>query len=492
MTQEADICIVCEGSYPHRTGGVAQWVHELISEHQERTFHVLSLVPPHPDLKQRYIFPKNVVGHTVYIVQDLPRGSRESRIPPDFWQKIGPVLKGMMHSPVFGDFAPILEIFRREQKILGKRILSESESSWNFFVDLYEQMIPSGPFKAYFATAFTLSRSFFSILLPELPKARLFHAVCTGYAGFILYRAKKERDVPCFITEHGIYSNERRIEVAMADWIAEVGSLDLALEDKQMTLKDFWLNAFLSFAHACYTSCNEVFSTYDGNHPVQIAGGADPAKVRTIVHGIKQEKLAALQGVKRPHPPTVALMGRIVPIKDVKTYIRACALVKKQIPSVRFFGFGSMEEDLDYAKECQELVTTLDLQSCFTFPGNVDLEQVFPEVDLLVLTSISEAQPLVILESGAAGIPCVATDVGGCSQLLYGRPDEEPPLGPGGIIVPLVNPEATAAAIVQMLTDQELYQRCSRALKKRIQSYYRFEQQHEEYRKLYTQYLGRS
>ncbi len=107
-----------------------------------------------------------------------------------------------------------------------------------------------------------------------------------------------------------------------------------------------------------------------------------------------------------------------------------------------------------------------------------------------MLTSISEAQPLTLLEAGAVGIPSVATQVGACEQILYGNPDEDPPLGQGGILTPLVNPEATAQAIVQLLSDPVFYQNCSHAIRQRIQTYYRYEQQQEAYRKLYTKYIG--
>lgn len=487
MKNEADICIVCEGSYPYFFGGVAQWVHELITEHKERTFHVLTLMPPHPDLTIRYKFPKNVIGHTVYIIQYLPEGAHALHPPDNIWDAIGYTLKGLVSTKTFDDFELILTLFRKHQKHLGKQILSESMDAWKAFINLYDEVIPYGPFKSYFGTVYTLSRSLFSILLPELPKAKIFHAVCTGYAGFILYRAKKEIGVPCLITEHGIYSNERRIEIAMADWITDVGSLDLALEDKKKTLKDFWLNAFFSMAHACYISCDEIFSTFDGNRDIQIESGADPAKVRTIVHGIES---GGKQLDRKKHPPTVAFVGRAVPIKDVKTFIRACHIVKQQLPEVRFFALGSIEEDKDYYAECKKLVDGLGLSDFLKFSGQVNLKEYFPEIDVIALTSISEAQPLVMLEAGAFGIPSVATNVGACEQLLYGGKEESPNLGQGGIVTPLVDPEATAAAILRLLTDHEFYQQCSETIKKRIQTYYVFQQEHDEYRKIYEKHLS--
>lgn len=491
MKKEADICIISEGSYPYYSGGVAQWVHELITEHKERTFHVLTLVPPHAELTFRYKFPPNVIDSSIYTVQYLPKGSSEWRTPKTTWKVLIETMKGLVSSPNFEKFEPMIELFENHRKVFGKRILCESPGAWNFFLEFYKDIIPTGPFKSYFGTIYTLTRSLFSILLPELPKARLYHALCTGYAGFILYRAKKELGKPCFVTEQGIYSNERRIEIAMADWIAVMGSLDLAIEDKRKTLKDFWLNAFYSMAHACYLSCDEILSTYDGNHEIQLEGGADPKKVRTIVHGINQEQYLSIQKKSQP-PPAIAFIGRIVPIKDIKTFIRACKIVKAKIPDVQLYALGPYEEDPEYYKECQKLIDFLGLSDSLKFSGKVNIKEYFPKIDLLVLTSLSEAQPLVILEAGAVGIPCVATNVGGCEQLLYGSVEESPRLGKGGIITPLVDPEATANAIIELLTNRELYQTCSSVIKKRIQTYYVFQQEHQAYRELYAKYLGKA
>lgn len=481
--QPADICIICEGSYPYYLGGVAAWVHQLIEEHAERTFHILTLMPPHPDLTFKYQFPKNVIGHTVLIVQDLPKGSFPFRTPKQTWDIVGSTLEGLITSKMFEDFDPLLDFFKKHRKILGKRILSDSTKAWDFFIDFYNRNIPSGPFKAYFGTVYTLTRSLFSMLLPELPPAKLYHSVCTGYAGFLLHRAKKELGVPCILTEHGIYTNERRIEIAMADWVADLTSLNLALEDKKATLKDFWLNYFFSLAHVCYMSADQVISTFEGFQELQLEGGTDTAKLRTIPHGVKLDKLKEIKKVR--HPPTAAFIGRVVPIKDIKTFIHACHVVKQKLPDTRFLLLGPTDEDPNYVEECQKLIDSLGMSNDLQFTGSIEVEDYLSQIDVLVLTSISEAQPLVILELGAYGIPCVATNVGECKNLIEGTSKESSPLGPGGIVTPLVNPEATAKAIIRLLTDDDFYKKCSKAIEKRIKTYYRFDVQHDQYRELY-------
>ena len=93
-------------------------------------------------------------------------------------------------------------------------------------------------------------------------------------------------------------------------------------------------------------------------------------------------------------------------------------------------------------------------------------------MDVIVLTSISEAQPLVILEANICGVPCVATDVGACSELLYGRTAPDRALGSSGLITPIANPEATASAIIEILSDDGRRQRMGESGIARVRKFY--------------------
>jgi len=78
-----------------------------------------------------------------------------------------------------------------------------------------------------------------------------------------------------------------------------------------------------------------------------------------------------------------------------------------------------------------------------------DVKKYYSQIDVLVLTSLSEGQPLVILEGNCAGVPVVATDVGACRELLMGVSPEDQALGASGLITPVTSPQKTAAAIIQ-------------------------------------------
>jgi glycosyltransferase involved in cell wall biosynthesis len=308
-------------------------------------------------------------------------------------------------------------------------------------------------FLDYFWTWRTQLLAMYTVFLHPIPPARVYHTLCTGYAGLFAARAHLETGRPALLTEHGIYTNERRIEITMADWLREEVPGGLTIDRHRRDLKSLWIDTFRSFSRACYQACDAIVTLYEGNTVLQIEDGAPPARLRVIPNGIDLARYGAMRPGARPHRPTIALIGRVVPIKDVKTFLRAAARLRDSIPEVRALVLGPLDEDPGYADQCRTLVDHLGLGDTVTFTGRVALADYLPEIDVVVLTSLSEAQPLVILEAGAAGIPCVATDVGACREMILGRGDELPALGAGGVVTPVANPAATAEAVARLLSD---------------------------------------
>ena len=139
---------------------------------------------------------------------------------------------------------------------------------------------------------------------------------------------------------------------------------------------------------------------------------------------------------------------------------------------------GPTDEDHEYYQECVALTQSYDLSQTIIFTGKVDVLRFLGKIDVLTLTSVSEAQPLVILEAGAMGIPCVATDVGACREMLIG----------GGIVCPPLDCQAIATALERLLTDKEFYRACSINIKKRVKSHYQLSEQNSAYKKVYHQW----
>ena len=195
---------------------------------------------------------------------------------------------------------------------------------------------------------------------------------------------------------------------------------------------------------------------------------------------------------KRPAqvPPVLCLIGRVVPIKDVKTFIRAMRRVVNQMPQAEGWIAGPTDEDASYAQECENLVRSLGLENHVKFLGFQKVEDLMPKIGMIVLSSISEALPLVILEGYAAGVPTVSTDVGSCRQLIEGLGEEDRALGSSGSVVGIADPQALADAAIALLNDPAEWNRASQAAIARVERYYTDSMMFGSYRKVYQKALG--
>ena len=481
----ADICVVLEGSYPFVAGGVSVWTHELIKAQPQLSFHLFVLVAPNSDLTPRYELPTNVTGVTIVTLQRLEKGKKKLRKQKTMMQNLEAPLVSISSDGGIEAVQEILHTIAPYGSDLGEDVLINSKDAWELLLRMYRNNYPNASFLDYFWTWRGLFGGLFAVLSAPMPKARVYHAVSTGYAGLFMARAKLETGASCILTEHGIYTNERRIELSMADWLFEDASMQgLTIDKKRKTLRDLWMQSFESYSRACYAASDHIITLFEGNQSFQLHDGADSRKMQVIPNGIDFEHYSKPEKVQHDRP-TVALIGRVVPIKDVKTYLRAIAQVKEVIPDVDAYLLGPYDEDPEYYEECKTLVEHLDIADNFTFTGRVALTDWMGKIDLMALTSISEGQPLVILEAGAASIPTVSTNVGACHDLIYGDSREDPPLGDAGEVVPLSNPSATAAAMIRLLGDPELLAICGQAIKERVRLYYNKDDLNETYRKLY-------
>ncbi len=490
---KADICLILEGTYPYVTGGVSGWAHELIQEQSHLSFHLLAIVPRDAELELKYNLPNNVVGLTTVRLNDMPQGADVSAL-------VAKRLHNILREPLasltsqktmeLDELANIIKVISGINSPLGTQALLDREEAWAQLLELYEATYPDQSFLDYFWSYRAIVGGLYSMLLAPLPQADVYHAMSTGYAGLMAARAKIETGRPVVITEHGIYTNERRIEVTSADWLEATASKALTVDVPRRDLRDMWIDSINNFSKLAYAASDSIITLFKGNQKPQIEDGADPTKMQVIPNGVDIKRYGGLNH-RRQSQPTIALIGRVVPIKDVKTYIRACGLLRQYAPDLKAYIIGPTDEDKQYYQECVNMVQLLGLENNVVFTGQAKVEDYIPNIDLLVLTSVSEAQPLVILEAGAAGVPVVATDVGACRELIEGTDDETPSLGHGGIVTPLASPAAVAEAVYALLSDNGLYESASRAIRERMASYYNLATLHQSYRNLYAQYLRR-
>jgi glycosyltransferase involved in cell wall biosynthesis len=235
--------------------------------------------------------------------------------------------------------------------------------------------------------------------------------------------------------------------------------------------KKWWLGIFKAMSTLTYNYADRIFTLYEGNRIREMLDGAPSEKITIIPNGIDTATFSALSHEQRS-VPQIGFVGRVVAIKDTKTFIQAARLVLDRITDADFYIVGPVNEEEDYVEECKMLIEALHLEHKVKLVGRADVKDYYQFLDLVVLTSISEAQPYVILEAGAVGIPCVASDVGACREMLEGRGPEDAAIGQSGLVTEVSSPESTADAIVSLLTDKGFYRRCGDAARIRVQRYY--------------------
>lgn len=305
----------------------------------------------------------------------------------------------------------------------------------------------------------------------------------------------KLHEIPYLITEHGIYTKERLAEISQAGWIYENESLYVDYEGGLGKLKQLWMAMFGFLGHCAYDTGDQIVTLYEGNTFLQIEHGAEPDKLRIIPNGIEPSKFDAIyegqmaRWQTAPARKYVGFIGRVVPIKDVKTLIRAARLVIERMPEVEFLIAGPYSEDPTYFDECQKIAKLLKIDSQVHFLGMQKIMEVLPKMDVMVLTSISEGLPLVSLEAMAAGLPQVSTDVGACRELIFGRVPEDKALGRAGRLTKILSPAETASALLALLNNPALIRRCGEAGRKRAENFYSMKMMLDSYRELYDSYL---
>ena len=257
--------------------------------------------------------------------------------------------------------------------------------------------------------------------------------------------------------------------------------------------RQMWIQFFEWMGRFCYNAANPIIALYEANRLRQISDGAEAERTRNVPNGIRLERFVPLRSMRTATtPPVLCLIGRVVPIKDIKTFIRSMRRIVNKLPQAQAWIAGPTDEDPSYVQECKNLVASLSLQNHVKFLGMQRVEDLMPLVGLVVLSSVSEALPLVILEAQASGVPVVSTDVGSCSQLINGLDEADQALGSCGRIVGIANPEALADASLELLTDSQKWQEASAAGIARVERYYTDDLLFERYRQIYDSALDSS
>ena len=489
-----DVMLLLEGTFPFVSGGVSSWVHQIIQGFPEIRFGAIFLGSRQQDYgKLRYSLPANLVHlETAYLFDDrenppvksVKASSETMALIEDVHALFETDLK---HPQCAHQFASLMDEAGPDGKI-SHEVFLYSQGSWDYIKKSYRRRSTDPSFVDYFWTIRTIHTPFWRLreVAVRCPPARIYHAVSTGYAGILGVLLKHRTGRPLMLSEHGIYVKERKIDLYQAQWIKDNRSVFERDPSRISYFRQLWIRFFEHLGYVTYQASNDIVALYEANRQRQLTDGAPPERTSNIANGIDVEKFAALR-VQWPDgpPPVMCLIGRVVPIKDIKTYIRAMRIVATHLPQAQAWIAGPEDESPEYARECRELVAQLGLEDTVKFLGFQKLTELLPKVGLVVLSSISEALPLVILEGYAAGVPTLSTDVGSCRQLVYGLPGEDEALGASGRVVRIADPQALAQAALELLGDPAEWQRARVAAIARVEKYYSQRLMFDCYKALY-------
>ncbi|MCF8059042.1 MAG: GT4 family glycosyltransferase PelF [Bacteriovoracaceae bacterium] len=490
----SDICLFLEGTFPYVTGGVSSCVYQLIKNSPQFDFSIFYIGGGNEKYNDyKYPIPDNVKHIEEFllfdyeVVPDVKLRSIGREIDMNLLEKLYTCTKDRRSDIFRRVFFDIVKPFDLNWDPL---VILKSKEVWDMLEKLYHSYFTSGKGPSFIDFFYTWRFTHYPILRvlsANFPQAKVYHSLSTGYAGLAAAAASLQYKKPYILTEHGIYSHEREIEIYNANWIYEE-NLDFQAKKQLSIFKEWWIHLFHFMGEFAYDQANCITTLYRGNAERQVKYGAKEEKIEIIANGINVEHFSKLHR-KRNSKFTLSMVGRVVPIKDVKTFIKAISVVLGEHSELEVLIIGPTEEDPEYYQQCVALVKFYQLEKVVTFTGKVDVSEYYPITDLCVLSSISEGQPMVILEAFACGIPVVATDVGSCRTLLFGEGEEDQALGGAGLIVPFGKAGPLGEAILKLIKDKELFEKCSDVARRRVETFYREKDNIQKYENLYQRYL---
>jgi glycosyltransferase involved in cell wall biosynthesis len=217
-----------------------------------------------------------------------------------------------------------------------------------------------------------------------------------------------------------------------------------------------------------------------------IGEGYDSRRVFVIRNGVDTASFAArpVAGPLRrelglpARTPIVAALCRLHEVKGIEHFLEAAVTLSRRFPDVRFVIAG----DGYHRPSLERYSAQLGLGGRVIFTGfQQDVPAFLSQVQISVLPSLSEALSNTLLESMAAGVPVVATNVGGNPEAVEN--------GVTGTLVPSREPEALAAAVARLLEQPALAQAMGRAGRERAVEHFSLERLTHETESLYIRLL---
>lgn len=195
-----------------------------------------------------------------------------------------------------------------------------------------------------------------------------------------------------------------------------------------------------------------------------------------IIHIYNGASPADIRAVPRPKNGfTLLYVGRLAPLKDHATLLRAVALTRAHHPDVQLWIVGDGPREISLRK----LTDELGLNECVTFFGEqAEVSPFMIAADLFVSTSVTEGLPVSLLEAMSVGLPAVVTDVGGMGEIAR--------LSGAVTLVPAVDPAGMAQALCDAIAQRQELPNMGQLASHCYEKYFRPERMLDDYMDLYN------
>jgi len=208
----------------------------------------------------------------------------------------------------------------------------------------------------------------------------------------------------------------------------------------------------------------------------------NPLPAQRLEDGLRNTVSAESIGIRHGEQ-VVGIVATLRPVKDHATFLRAAQLVVDRLPQTRFLVVGRQLPG--YFDGLRSLAGELGIEKQISWVGSVENPvTILPHCDVGVLSSNSEGLSNALVEYAGAGLPSVATDVGGNSEVVKE--------GHTGFLVPPSSPEPMAERICRLLSDDGLRKTFGKNALDRAESLFAEESVLEEYVNLYLGLAGKA
>ena len=443
------VAMMTEGTYPYGFGGVSVWCDQLIRGMPGYDFQLVAIVATEAE-QVVWSLPDNVTSMVKVPLWGPssagPAAGRRAGLPSGLLRQLVDALldSSAQAQHPFGDvLRELFEFAQRGNLSAGLasekavRLLSEA---WR---DRWSDSEQPAPTLHDAVTAMQLlDHSLRPLSYPPV-QADIGHAVTNGLGVLPALAAKWRYGMPMLVTEHGVYLREQYLQNRRGPY--------------RWPVKAFHLGFMRRLCALGYSEAETITPGNVYNRRWEERLGAEPTHIRTVYNGVDPANFPALTG--EPEIPAISWVGRIDPIKDLETLLRAFSLVHKDMPEARLRLFGSPSKGREsYLQRCRALATELGIGEVATFEGRVEnIRDAYDAGCIVVLSSVSEGFPYSLIEAMTCGRPCVATDVGGVTEAV----------GDTGLVVPPRSPRLMARACLTLLRDAELRHRLGAAARAR-------------------------